>query len=356
MDVSVIIPTYKRSHTLFQALHSLQEQTLDNFEILVVDNGHDPELEQAVADFNADCRIPVLYLRSPQAGVLHEARHAGVRACRGDLTVFTDDDATFDPCWLQVYRDQFEAREEMAAAGGPVRPVWAEPPPPWLVTYMNTPQWMLDYDPNPGMFAVLSLMERDPPEFCLDAETVFFGVNMAIRKEVFDYSGFHPELYDTRTVGDGESGLVADIAARGGLIGYVPEAVVYHHIPPQRMTVDYLSKYADHLAGAVMFRDWWNRKRTPAALAKGLWQIIREGGRVWITDWFVRHRTDPAALDMRFRARLGRYKLKYWWWMWTDPVIRAALDRARFSPYEFPPGLPASDAPLGHSDAPAERR
>ena len=337
MDVSVIIPTYRRSQTLFQALHSLQEQTLEDFEIVVVDNGHDAELEKAVTAFNADARIPALYLRSPAAGVLHEARHAGIRACRGDLTVFTDDDATFDPGWLQAYSDAFDAHEDMGAAGGPSRPVWAEPPPPWLETYMHTPLWMLGYDPNPGMFPVLSLMEKDPPEFQLDADGVFFGVNMAIRKSVYDFSGFHPELYGDRTVGDGESGLVEDLLAHGGLIGYVPEAVVYHHIPPQRLTTDYLRKYARHYAGAFMFREWWKKPRTTGALVKGLWRVLREHAGVWLQDRRARHRTDPASLDVQFRAEIGRYKLKYWRWLRSDPVIQAALDRESFSPWEESP-------------------
>ncbi len=157
---------------------------------------------------------------------------------------------------------------------------------------------------------------------------------MAIRKSVYDYSGFHPELYDARTVGDGESGLVEDILANDGLIGYVPGAVVYHHIPPQRMTTEYLRKYARHYAGAFMFREWWKRKRTTGALLAGLWRIFREFSGIWWKDRAARHRTDPASLDVQFRAEIGRYKLKYWRWLWNDPVIQAALDRQSFSPWE----------------------
>jgi GT2 family glycosyltransferase len=46
------IPTYKRPRTLLQALRSLQEQTLPDFEIVVVENAADSEVEKMVAEFN----------------------------------------------------------------------------------------------------------------------------------------------------------------------------------------------------------------------------------------------------------------------------------------------------------------
>ena len=40
-------------------------------------------------------------------------------------------------------------------------------------------------------------------------------------------------------LGDGEIGLNHKLWERGMLVGYVPEAIIYHHIPPQKMTVKY---------------------------------------------------------------------------------------------------------------------
>jgi len=52
MRISVVIPTYKRPRTLLQALRSLQEQTLPDFEIVVVENAADSEVKKMVAEFN----------------------------------------------------------------------------------------------------------------------------------------------------------------------------------------------------------------------------------------------------------------------------------------------------------------
>ena len=127
MKASVIVPTYKRPLTLLQALNSLQQQTLHQFEIVVVNNAIDPRTDELVNDFGIGSRVPVRCIPSPP-GVLHEARHAGARAAIGEILMFTDDDATFDPGWLQAYCNAFSKHPEMAAAGGAVRPVWDVPP------------------------------------------------------------------------------------------------------------------------------------------------------------------------------------------------------------------------------------
>jgi glucosyl-dolichyl phosphate glucuronosyltransferase len=118
----------------------------------------------------------------------------------------------------------------MAAAGGPVRPRWEVPPP----------QWLLEFIGNAKTFIYLSITEPYQ-EFRLDAKGGFFGVNMAIYRDLlYEVGGFNPEAFGDVWLGDGETGLNRKLWERGMLIGYVPEAIVYHHIPAHRMTVKYL--------------------------------------------------------------------------------------------------------------------
>jgi len=222
------MPTYKRPETLFKAIHSIQEQTLPQFEILVVDNAADPTLEQAIARSNSEFRIPVCYVPEPHIGS-HNARHTGAKIATGDILVFTDDDVTFEPGWLHAYVAVFANYPEMAAAGGAVRPVWEQTPPPWLTKYIGTAK----------MFPILSIMEPYK-QFRLDPSGYFFSVNMAIRRKLlFEVGGFNPDLFGDYILGDGETGLIHKLRDAGMLIGYIPEALLYHHIPPSRMTVKY---------------------------------------------------------------------------------------------------------------------
>lgn len=226
-SISVILPTYMRREELQQALGSLMRQKARNIEVILVDNSADGGVELEVRQ-----RGPwIRYVPEPNLG-LHNARHAGTRAARGEILVFTDDDATFDPGWLQAYRDAFDAHPEMVAAGGPIRPAWTVPPPRWLLKLIG----------EAPSFWPLSLMEPHDV-FRLSNDGGFFGTNMAVRRNVLiELGGFNPEAFGDAWLGDGEAGLIRKLKTAGHLIGYVPGAIVHHHIPADRMTPAYLCR------------------------------------------------------------------------------------------------------------------
>ena len=321
--ISLIIPTLNRCEVLKNAIASAQQQTwhADRYEIIVVDNGSTDGTSQHVKQVAEKSEKLVRLISEPQIG-LHNARHAGTRAAIGEILIFSDDDATFDPDWIRAYGEAFTKYPEMTAAGGPVRPVWEVPPP----------QWLLDYMDGARTFGILSLMEPHQ-EFRLERTGFFFGVNMAIRRDVlFEVGGFNPDTFGDIWLGDGETGLNRKLWQREMLIGYVPEALVYHHIPPHRMTVNYIRKWAWHLGGAEMYERWWNKKRSLVALAREGIIVVRRYWGQWIAGCLVRSRRDPWAIEKQFQASLGWCKLNYVWWMLTDPQVKAVLDEKDLRP------------------------
>ena len=114
--ISVIIPTYKRTEYLLQSIKSLQNQNLDKYEIIVIDNSADNNLLFLIDEFNKTAHVKVRYIPEPQIG-LHNARHTGAKASNGEILVFTDDDATFDSNWLKAHLKAFSEHQDMAAAG-----------------------------------------------------------------------------------------------------------------------------------------------------------------------------------------------------------------------------------------------
>ena len=322
MDASVIIPTHNRAISLRQAVLSALalEYPPHRYEIIVVDNASQDATPQVAARLQWEANgFNLRYAYEERLG-LHNARHAGVRAARGDLLLFSDDDATFDRKWLQAYVAAFQGCPKMVAAGGPVRPIWEQPPPQWLLNYMD----------GSRSFPILSLMEPYD-KFRVGTDNVFFGVNMAIRRSLFKKTGFRPELVGGRTIGDGESGLNKEIRRNGLLVGHVPDALVFHHIPANRMTVDYIRKWAWHLGGTQMYERWWNRRRSVVSLSKEAISILKHW-RAWLKCYVVRNRRDPKSIDIQFQASLGWSKLNYVWWMLRDRVVQAALDMTDFRP------------------------
>jgi len=89
--ISVIVRSYNRLAALAELLTSLLAQDHDSFEIVVVEQStsRTPELLSAVEKLALDSRVRLLRFE-PLGGP--GARNAGVRASRGDLLVFIDDD------------------------------------------------------------------------------------------------------------------------------------------------------------------------------------------------------------------------------------------------------------------------
>ena len=318
MRISVIIPTYNRPQTLLQVMHSLQKQTLPDFEILVVDNAADSAIERMVAEFNETAKVPVRYVAEPRLG-LHNARHAAAHVANGDILVFTDDDATFDPGWLHAYATAFGEHPEMAAAGGPVRPVWESSPP----------QWLLDFMGDAKTFGVLSLMEPYK-EFRLDAKGIFFGVNMAIRRDVlFEVGGFNPESFGDIWLGDGESGLNRKLWRQGMLIGYVPDALVYHHIPPSRMTAEYFCHRMANEGACTEYARFHENIPGPFGLSLRIARISLSLARqALITPARMIIRRDRfAMLRLRMRLAYDLSRIRYVLRLFHDQQLRELVTK-----------------------------
>ena len=95
---SVIIPTYNRAQTLTRAIKSVIDQTLQNWELLVVDDASTDDTPQLVKRFR-DRRIR--YLRRQANGGVSAARNDGIKAARGEYVALLDSDDRFLPTFLE---------------------------------------------------------------------------------------------------------------------------------------------------------------------------------------------------------------------------------------------------------------
>ena len=94
--ISVVIPTRNRASLLARAIASAQAQTIDDLDIVVVDDGStDHTHEVIMAAAGADPRIREIRHRSP--GGAPRARNHGIEAARGTSVAFLDDDCVWAP-------------------------------------------------------------------------------------------------------------------------------------------------------------------------------------------------------------------------------------------------------------------
>jgi glycosyltransferase involved in cell wall biosynthesis len=135
--ISVIVPTRDRPDTLRQALASIRSLESDDvtFEILVGDNGADPETRKVASDFSA-IHIPV---REKGAAA---ARNAGLKAATGEFFAFLDDDDVWLPAHIRQHLEFFDANPEIEAVLAQVIPVdndLRELDEPWPVRAPSAP-------------------------------------------------------------------------------------------------------------------------------------------------------------------------------------------------------------------------
>jgi glycosyltransferase involved in cell wall biosynthesis len=96
--VSVIIPTYNRVGVLYYALNSVLNQTLQDFEVFVVDDAS----TDMTPDYIAGITDPrVHYIRLPTNRFAAAARNAGMERARGDYIAFLDSDDQWWPTKLE---------------------------------------------------------------------------------------------------------------------------------------------------------------------------------------------------------------------------------------------------------------
>src|SRR5262245_25998038 len=108
--VSVILPTYNRADTIRRAIESVRNQTLQDWELLVVDDGStDDTAGMIAARYAGEPRLKLI--RQENQGV-SAARNAGLRASFGKYLAFIDSDDEFLPHHLELESAFLESHPE----------------------------------------------------------------------------------------------------------------------------------------------------------------------------------------------------------------------------------------------------
>ncbi len=98
--VSVLTVTRNRSDLLPEAIASLQAQAYPNWELILVDDGSNPEHAAAASAITAaDSRIVAV---APAGRGLAAGRNTARRAASGSLITHLDDDNLMHPLWLKA--------------------------------------------------------------------------------------------------------------------------------------------------------------------------------------------------------------------------------------------------------------
>jgi glycosyltransferase involved in cell wall biosynthesis len=105
-EFSVIIPVYNRQRTVARAIDSVLSQSLQDFELIIVDDASSDDSVKIVQEYKDD-RIRLLALKKNTGP--GGARNEGLKIVRGNLISFLDSDDAFEESFLKETKHQFES-------------------------------------------------------------------------------------------------------------------------------------------------------------------------------------------------------------------------------------------------------
>jgi glucosyl-dolichyl phosphate glucuronosyltransferase len=254
--VSVIIATCGRPEFLLDCVASILRNDYQDFEIIIVDQARDRTLQAALKQrFTGEHKLVYVVLDEANLSL---ARNAGLEHARGEIIVFSDDDAEVEPGWLAAYVAAFEAcGAQPMVVGGRLDPLWLGPRPPWLP---ERKEYLLGiYDRHDGL---ILMPEPDLP----------IGANFAVHRKVVDaVGGFDarvgPSYMRKRGMIFGDDSLFSLRARKAHYALYYQGAArSWHKMLPHKMTKTWFIRRSFwegvtlltvlHLAGSVQRSQW----------------------------------------------------------------------------------------------------
>ena len=259
--LSLIIPTHNRAGQLLAALESVVRQDLPaaDWECVVVSNNSTDDTVARFGDFAA--RYPGLNLRivtEDGPGVSY-ARNRGIAETSAPLLVFIDDDERINPGFLRAYADFFDAHPDAVVAGGRIIAEYVTGRPAWLSKYTEMP--------------IANPMDFGDAVRPFPAGRVPGGGNMAFRRSAaLRYGGFDPSLgrVGRMLIGGEENDFFERLMRGGETCWYVPGAVMWHIIPPEKLTESYFRRLCYNVGVSQRLRAGMYRRYPKTLLFESL--------------------------------------------------------------------------------------
>jgi GT2 family glycosyltransferase len=300
-SLSVVICTLNRASVLqgaIESFYAMDGAGDPDVELRIIDNGSHDDTAAVVGEIAS--RASNLHYRFEGRVGLAHARNTATRVARGAVVAFADDDVVFDPEWLTALRRAIREHPEAAAFGGRTVPRFEVARPAWI---------------SDDLLHFFGSTESGDRRRVMRYPECPFGLNMAFRRETLRQVGeFNAALgrRGAKLLSNDETEYFQRVARANLPVLYVPDALLFHRIPPARTTRQWLAsrQYWQGISDATLAQ--LERPRSRAGL------ITRAIGDAWqvLADVCARRRsrtstrrvalTSAEAAGFRLANRIGR--------------------------------------------------
>ena len=295
IDVSIVFATCDRCSQLRETLDAYRKLDTQGirWELVIVDNNSHDDTDNVLAQASADLPINKLFVADPGQ---NNARNAALSHLRGELVIFTDDDALPSPDCIKGYLAATERWPNDAIFGARIEPRF----PP------NTPAWIQSPD---FTFSSTAFARYSPSDHESRVKRHPYGPSFAVRREALGNHQFPTHLgpREGAYAMGGEGHFLRRLAAEGWGYVYVPGARVEHVIRPEQVEPAWLIRRANKKGRGQVYMPSTKRPRRIfwRGVSLRLWfATLRAGIRFYALSPFVTSRVS-TMLGIKFELRRG---------------------------------------------------
>lgn len=228
IKVSVIVPVYQVESYLERAVDSLLAQTLEEKEIILVDDGStdaSPQICDRYAREHPDL-VRVVHKENEGLGL---ARNTGLEAARGEYVAFVDSDDTVEP---EMYRAMLERAEEDGCD----------------IVMCDV---CIHYVEENRTVVVASYPREDIdlPDYIANGSNITYSVNKLFRRTIWEENRYERMLFE-------DIALIPALMTRYHRVGYVREPFYHYYRRSNTLSTSFTGAMVDIVQA---FRDFIER-------------------------------------------------------------------------------------------------
>lgn len=219
IKVSVIIPVYQVENYLERAVDSVLAQTLEEKEIILVDDGSEDASPQ-ICDRYAQQYPGLIHVIHKANEGLGMARNSGLNIARGEYVAFLDSDDTVEPeMYEQMYEKAVAEDDDIVMCD--VRIIYVEE---------NRVSVVSSYTDE----------EVDLSDYIVNGNNITYSVNKLYKRSLWDENRYEKMLFE-------DIALIPALVTKTPRIGYVREAFYNYYRRANTISTSFVGQMVDIL-------------------------------------------------------------------------------------------------------------
>lgn len=210
ISFSFIIPVYNRPTEVRELLESMANQTVKDFEVLIVEDGSETKSDKVYEEFESKLDLKYFFKQNTGPG---DSRNYGFKKAKGNYCIFVDSDCILPEQYVEIVQSTLE-KDYADAFGGPDKAHVDFTALQKAINYSMT-----SFFTTGGIRGGNEKLARFQPR----------SFNMGFSREVFDKTGGFPNIRFAKNKAAGEDlDLSIQIQKLGFKTVLIQDAYVYH--------------------------------------------------------------------------------------------------------------------------------